>query len=56
MINEIEQISHAMIILNSQVYGAILSEKDLNLLEKDLIKINFNRPKGRCFLNDFLFY
>ena len=50
MINEIEQISHAMITLNSQVYGAILSEKDLNLLEKDLIKIKFIQEN----INDLL--
>jgi hypothetical protein len=39
MIKEIEQIANAMITLNSQVYGAILSEKDLNILEKSLRKI-----------------
>lgn len=41
MIKEIQQLSRELIILNSQVYGAILSEKDLNLLEEALIKINF---------------
>jgi phosphonate transport system ATP-binding protein len=39
MINEIEQISHAMITLNSQVYGAILSEKDLNAARHNISMI-----------------
>ncbi|HSC25221.1 MAG TPA: hypothetical protein VLB80_03345 [Candidatus Babeliales bacterium] len=41
MIKEIEQISQELVILNSQVYGAILSEKDLILLEEALVKIKF---------------
>jgi hypothetical protein len=41
MIKEIEQISREMLTLNSQVYGAILSEKDLIWLEKALVKIRF---------------
>lgn len=41
MIKEIQQISQEMLTLNSQVYGAILSEKDLNLLKEALIKIKF---------------
>jgi hypothetical protein len=41
MINEIEQIAHEMIRLNSQVYDAILSEKDLNILENALINIEY---------------
>ena len=36
-----QQISQEMLTLNSQVYGAILSEKDLNLLKAALIKIKF---------------
>ncbi len=39
MIKEIQQISQEMLTLNSQVYGAILSEKDLTTLEEALIKI-----------------
>ena len=40
MIKEIQQISQEMLTLNSQVYGAILAEKDLIILEEALIKIN----------------
>lgn len=39
MIKEIQQISQEMLTLNSQIYGAILSEKDLIALEEVLIKI-----------------
>lgn len=41
MINEIQKISQELITLNSQVYDTILSEKNLNLLQESLIKINF---------------
>jgi|GEM_PF-5040464 len=39
MIKEIEQISHELITLNNQVYGAILSEKDLCTLKNALTTI-----------------
>lgn len=39
MIKEIQQISNKMIILNSQVYNAILSKEDLNLLKNALTNI-----------------
>jgi len=51
MIKEIRQISQELMILNSQAYGAILSEKDLNLLEGALIKIKFIQGDINNLLN-----
>lgn len=43
MIKEIKEISQEMIELNSQVYGTILSKKDLKKLEQALIGIQLNQ-------------
>ena len=52
MIKEIEQIARAMLTLNSQVYGAILSEKDLKTLEKALIKIKSSQDNINNLLHE----
>jgi hypothetical protein len=52
MIKEIEQISHEMIKLNAQVYGAILSETDLKALEKSLIKIKSSQDNINNLLHE----
>lgn len=52
MIKEIQQISQELIILNSQVYGAILSEKDLTTLEEALIKIKLIKENINNLLDE----
>ncbi|HSC25223.1 MAG TPA: lipoate protein ligase C-terminal domain-containing protein [Candidatus Babeliales bacterium] len=55
MIKEIKEISQEMIKLNSQVYGTILSKKDLKKIKEALIGIQLNQNNINKLLQEASF-